>query len=303
MDFRKYQHIERFGSSEVEGIEAGTVYVFPKIDGTNSSVYLRDGKVRAASRNRELTPERDNAGFYAYAVKDDKIRAYLEAHPDHRLFGEWLVPHSLKTYRDDAWRKFYIFDVCVDSNENQTGLRYLPYEEYQPEVDQFGLSYIEPLRIMKNGKYENFVRILDENDFLIKDGCGVGEGIVLKNYAFFNRYGRQTWAKIVTSEFKERHRKFMGAPVVIGDEMIEEKIADEFVTAAFVEKEVAKIENENGAWRSKLIPQLLGRVWHEFICEEMWNICKKFKNPKIDFRILNKLVIQRVKSIKPDLFA
>ena len=32
MEFRKYQHIERFGTMEVDGIEIGTCYVFPKID-------------------------------------------------------------------------------------------------------------------------------------------------------------------------------------------------------------------------------------------------------------------------------
>ena len=32
MEFRKYQHIERFGTDEVDGIEIGTTYVFPKID-------------------------------------------------------------------------------------------------------------------------------------------------------------------------------------------------------------------------------------------------------------------------------
>jgi len=33
MEFKKYQHVERFGTSEVEKIEFGTCYVFPKIDG------------------------------------------------------------------------------------------------------------------------------------------------------------------------------------------------------------------------------------------------------------------------------
>ena len=43
MKFEKYQHVERFGTSEVEGIELGRTYVFPKLDGTNASVWLEDG--------------------------------------------------------------------------------------------------------------------------------------------------------------------------------------------------------------------------------------------------------------------
>ena len=41
MEFRKYQHIERYGRNEVLGIEQGVCYVYPKIDGTNSSVWLK----------------------------------------------------------------------------------------------------------------------------------------------------------------------------------------------------------------------------------------------------------------------
>ncbi|HHX57755.1 MAG TPA: hypothetical protein GX710_07050, partial [Clostridiales bacterium] len=232
--------------------------------------------------------------------KNEKVLAYLQKHPTHRLFGEWLVPHSLKTYRDDAWRKFYIFDVCVD-NDSETGLEYIPYDIYKPLLEEFNLNYLAPIKIIKNGDYDNFVKCLDQNIFLIKDGQGAGEGVVIKNYDFYNKYKRQTWAKIVTSEFKERHHKEMGAPVV-NNKMIEEEIVDEFVTSAFVEKEFAKLIMEYGEWTSKMIPQLLGKVFYELINEEMWNICKKFKMPNINFKTLNSLTINKIKKVKPEIF-
>lgn len=301
MEFRKYQHVERFGTSEVENIEIGTCYVFPKIDGTNSSVWLGDdGMIHAGSRNRELTFEKDNAGFYAAISKDERVMAYLQEHPTHRLFGEWLVPHSLKTYRDDAWRRFYVFDVCVDA-DNETGLEYLPYEVYQPLVAEFGLDYLAPIRIVKNGCLDDFIKCVNENNFLIADGKGVGEGVVIKNYDFYNRYLRQTWAKIVTSEFREKHHKEMGAPVS-ANRLVEEDIVDKFVTRAFVEKEYAKIVNANDGWTSKMIPQLLSRVFHELITEEIWNILKAFKNPTINFKALNTMTIAQIKRIMPEIF-
>lgn len=301
MEFRKYQHVERFGTSEVENIEIGTCYVFPKIDGTNSSVWLGDdGMIHAGSRNRELTFEKDNAGFYAAISKDERVMAYLQEHPTHRLFGEWLVPHSLKTYRDDAWRRFYVFDVCVDA-DNETGLEYLPYEVYQPLVAEFGLDYLAPIRIVKNGCLDDFIKCVNENNFLIADGNGVGEGVVIKNYDFYNRYRRQTWAKIVTSEFREKHHKEMGAPVS-ANRLVEEDIVDKFVTRAFVEKEYAKIVNANDGWTSKMIPQLLSRVFHELITEEIWNILKAFKNPTINFKALNTMTIAQIKRIMPEIF-
>lgn len=301
MEFVKYQHIERFGTDEVEGIELGKVYIFPKLDGTNSSVWLdNEGNLKAGSRNRELTLDKDNGGFYAYVLSQPNIKAYLEKHPTHRLYGEFLIPHTLRTYRNDAWRKLYIFDVCIDKEDG--GVEYIPYEIYQPLLEEFNIDYIPPLAILKNGNYEMFLKALEKNVFLIEDGKGVGEGIVIKNYDFYNKYGRQTWAKIVTNEFKERHHKAMGAPVIESTKMIEERIVEDFCTEAFIEKEYAKIVNDNNGWTSKYIPQLLGRVFSELIKEEMWNIVKTYKNPTINFKTLNTLVINKIKTVKKDMF-
>jgi hypothetical protein len=300
MEFRKYQHIERLGTSEVSNITIGVCYVFPKIDGTNSSVWLgNDNEVHAGSRNRELSLEKDNAEFFKNILQVENIKAYLVKHPTHRLFGEWLVPHSLKTYRDDAWKRFYIFDVCVDGENDE--LEYLPYEVYQPLVEEFNLDYLAPIRIIKNGDYESFIQCLEQNTFLIKDGQGSGEGIVIKNYDFYNQHKRQIWAKIVTSEFREKHYKEMGSPVT-ENKMVEQEIVDEFITSAFVEKEFAKINNEQGEWNSKMIPQLLGKVYYELVNEEMWNICRKFKNPIVNFKTLNALTINKIKTVKSDIF-
>ena len=86
MEFRKYQHIERFGTDEVRGIEVGTNYVFPKIDGTNASVWLGDdGQVHCGSRTREITVENDNAGCCKWALEQKRIRDLLTDYPELRL--------------------------------------------------------------------------------------------------------------------------------------------------------------------------------------------------------------------------
>lgn len=300
MEFRKYQHLERFGNTEVKDIEIGECLVFPKIDGTNSSVWLDDdGNIKAGSRTRELTLERDNAGFYAYVLKNENIENYLKKHPTHRLYGEFLVPHSLKTYKDDAWRRFYVFDVCLDKDEV---VEYLHYDDYKSLLEEFNLDYIPPIAKIKNGNYENFIRCLEQNVFLIQDGKGVGEGVVIKNYNFYNQYGRQTWAKIVTSEFKEKHTKTMGCPEINNEYIVEEKIINNFCTSAFIEKEFSKLVNEKGEWNNRNIPEFLGRIWYEFVKEESWNFVKEYKNPTVNFKLLNNLLIRKVKEVKRDIF-
>ena len=111
MSFIPYPHIERIGKEDAEGIVAGDCYIFPKLDGTNSSLWMEDGKLKGGSRNRELSTEKDNAGFYSASLADEKYIKFFEKYPQYVLYGEWLVPHTFKKYRENSWRKFYVFDV------------------------------------------------------------------------------------------------------------------------------------------------------------------------------------------------
>jgi len=301
MEFRRYQHLERYGNDEVHDIDIGDCFIFPKLDGTNTSVWLSDDRsVKAGSRNTELTLENDNAGFYNSVINNDNLIHYLHEHPTHRLYGEWLVPHSLKTYRDDAWRKFYIFDITIDKENDE--VEYIPYDIYKELLDGFSLEYIPPIAKVRNPSYEGLLKCLEKNQFLVKDGEGSGEGITIKNYDYYNRFGRQNWAKIVMNEFKEKHVKAMGYNEFKEKSMVEEKIVEDYVTEAFIEKEYAKIVNEKEGWESQYIPMLLSKVFYELINEESWHIIKKYKNPKIDFKTLNNLVIQKIKSVKKEIF-
>lgn len=260
MEFKKYQHIERFGTSEVENIE---------LDGTNASVWLNeDGEIQAGSRKRHLTLDKDNAGFLEWVIGQKNIINYLNENPTHRLYGEWLVPHALKTYRESAWRKFYVFDICVEGGDT---IKYLPYYDYELGLTDYEIDLIVPICISKNASYDQLINNLNKNVFLIVDGKGVGEGIVIKNYDFKNKYGRQTWAKIVTSEFKEKHAKVHGISEVKGKKMIEEEIANEFVTKSLCEKVYYNIDNESG-FTSKMIPRLLNTIYYDVVNEDSWKL-------------------------------
>jgi len=297
MKFEKYQHVEKFDTIETHGIEDGMCYIFPKIDGTNGSVWNDENVICAGSRNRELTIESDNAGFYQWVLNQSSIINLLTDNPKIRLYGEWLVPHTIKSYRDEAWRKFYVFDVMYEEN-------YLSYEIYIELLEKYGIDYIPAICKIKNPTTEKLIEMLDKNIYLIKDGEGTGEGIVIKNYEYKNRFGRQTWAKIVKNEFKDKHSKngMFGITEIKCKHEIEEKIIEKFITNHFVEKEYSKIILESGGWSSKLIPKLLGIVFYCLIKEESWNILREFNNPVIDFKKLNGLCIKKIKELKPEIF-
>ncbi len=297
MQFLKYMHVERFGTEEVEDIEFGDVYVFPKLDGANGSVYYDNGIVKAGSRNRELTLDNDNQGFYKYVLDNTHFTSFLTVFPHIILYGEWLVLHSFKNYRDEAWRQFYVFD-CY----NTVTYKYLPYESYQPLMEEYNINYIPPLAIIQNGNSEVFQTAIDKNDYLVVDNGGTGEGIVLKNYNFINKYGRQCYAKIVKNEFKDLHRKAMPPTLLQTKGYIEQQIIDEFCSEQFIIKEYNKILISKNSWRSEYIPELLGRVFSEFIKEESWNFIKKFKMPTIDYKVLQKLINFKIKITLKELF-
>lgn len=292
--FKKYQHVERLDSPETEGLLEGYCTVFYKIDGTNASIWLKeDGELGFGSRNRELSLENDNAGFMAWGVTQNNLKPFFAKYPSLRLYGEWLVPHSLKTYREDAWKRFYVFDVLEDESDT-----HVPYSSYKEWLDEFGIDYIPPLAEVKTPTPESLLRCLEKSgQFLVEDGKGGGEGIVIKNYEFQNKYGRTTWGKMISNQFKEVHHREMGAPEINNTLIVEERIVDEFLTDEFIGKEKAKILTEEGTedWQNKYIPRLLGVVFYELVREHSWDMLKKHKNPTIRFKTLKNLSDRRVK--------
>jgi hypothetical protein len=323
--FRAFCKIKRQGHRETFGIEEGRVYVFPKIDGTNASVWSDGVTVFAGSRTRQLSVGNDNAGFNTWVQSDDPtaqaLREMALKFPELVFYGEWLVPHTLKTYTEDAWRKFYIFDVFERSTEFRG---YIKFESYKVMLDAAQQDYIDPIAVYTNPTGAQLKAETENNDFLIIEGMGVGEGVVIKNYEWrMEGTHDKVWGKFVRSEFKAGHRREMGAPEKGGKTEVERLIAEQFVTPTLVDKNIAKVmldvanstkgdeTIDTGTWtseymadnyRGRIIPQLLGRVWNDILEEELAAIVKKHKFPTINFKRLQTLVTLQVKALATELF-
>lgn len=227
------------------------------------------------------------------------------------------MPHTLKTYREEVWRRFWIFDVYHEA------FGYLPFALYAPHFKSAGieLDVIEPLCTIDNPTEAQIRAQVETNTFLVRDGCGVGEGIVIKNYGWKNKFGRQPWAKIVRNEFKEQNRIAFGTTEKAGEFQVEVAIAQRYCTPEFVGKTRAKVvlavANEVGiditdpnaqqriesTYRGKVIPRMLGTCWHELVMEEMWTVVKEHREPIINFKLLRQHVQFKVKEYAKDLFS
>ena len=60
-----------------------------------------------------------------------EFKDYLDAHPNHILYGEWMIPHTIRSYSENVWKNFYVFDVF---EYNEQSSKYISYEEYKEEV-------------------------------------------------------------------------------------------------------------------------------------------------------------------------
>jgi len=293
--FKKYEKVHRFDhQDEVEGILKGECYIFEKLDGANASVWCEpapDGFwICGASRNKPVfrffaadpnlaTVHDEFRGFFNYVSTNNELITLLLAHPILRLYGEWLVKHTV-VYPSEFLQKFYIFDI-----ENREVNLMWTYPQYKNLVSAYEVPYLKPFDVITDPTMDDLEKFIGNTDY---GAIPHGEGVVVKNYGFVNKYGRRPYAKLVSKEFKEMNAKVFGGP--IPRDAVEMKIASVYCTLERVVKILGKIKDAKGGEEANIkdMGRLLGTIYNDIITEEIWTILKKFKNPIIDFRKLQK---------------
>lgn len=300
----KYLHIQNLNSPDVEGILDDTIIWSYKLDGTNASIWwdTKNNCIAAGSRNRQLSAKKDNAGFYAWVISDDEeallLRNFVFLQPEYIIMGEFLgttkFVGSIKTYNQEALNKLWVFDIYDIKNEC-----YLPAHEWREKLDiayagfDFETKHFPwyiPCFTMENPTIEKLQEVAENNFFLLDNSNIPGEGIVIERSNYRNQYGNYEKAKYVRDSYKEEKAK---SKKIMFTEDIESNIIKMFVTNAELAKAKAKVELETGEEFSiannKHIGMFLNMIWNDAVLDEIKTICKKFKNPTIEFKRLRKL--------------
>ena len=308
----RYQHVERLGNEEVDGLLDGEVVVQTKIDGTNLTVAWYDEPVGLviASRNnvvyrngervkfpvvdKEGNPKLDENGQPRFETRFDDAVDYVLAHDGIKtmaslgfiLRGEWLIQHST-VYDKEKYSHFYLFDV-----QWRTGA-YVPIDQWSGSADEHGVRYIPVLARYNRPSMEMLVELTKGPD---EFGAKQKEGVVVKRYDFSNKYGRMTWGKLVSADFTEKMHAAMGA---INDDPVEIRFVARVVTYEFIMKTIGTIEQDVVARKLTIrdMPQVLGRVWHDAFTEELWDFVKKENVGKMDFRAAQRLAVQKTRDV------
>lgn len=289
MEFKKYQHLERLGKPEVEGILSGLVYIQPKLDGANASIWLDDdGEVQCGSRNKQLKWQENLSGFYKYAKQHEGIKAFLTKYPDHRLYGEWLIQHQI-VYNEDAYKQFYLFDIQKGDGS------YIPFtaDVLESLVQEFKINVVPTVALNIDtipDAVEYLTQIAKQATFLLP-AKAIPEGIVIKNYKFINARGNIVWAKLLNKKFVEERDIKLKSPKT-GKHTLDLTLFNKIFTNDRIEKELAK-ENTQGISRKDSCLHL----FEEFLRDDLPELVLSKKINDLNFKEVKSYLFQRLSGV------
>lgn len=293
MEFKAYPKIHRLGKEETDGILDEPVTIQEKIDGANISIWYNDGEIHIASRNRELKPDESFNGFREYIKEHEKALinwfTRLDFTKDNRLYGEWLVKHTI-TYPDEAYRKVYLFDVYNDKLDVV-----FAQSDVKRIAEELGFEYPQ-IFVEHTLLTEDQIKEYVGKSFIAANG----EGVVIKNREFKNKYGDHVYAKVVHEKFKESNAIVFGGNNKHSDAYNEMYIVNKYATLGRVQKIMQKLQNvTEERLDMKHIPQVAGTAYHDMVTEEIWDIIKK--THVIDFQRLQRLSMKKFIQLYKDI--
>lgn len=227
---QKYSKVLRFGKQGTKQTIEGNpeVVIMEKLDGANASFKRGEyGTLKCFSRNNELDEHDTLRGFYTWAQETINPDDLL---PGEIYFGEWLVRHKID-YGDNE-KQFYLFDIFSEETEQYLSFDYVKYEARELGINLAPVFYEGPFQSMEH--VESFVGQSKLGE--------VGEGVVLKNHAYTDRFGNQVFTKIVSDQFAEKSNQKKHKPQKQPDQL--DRFIDEYLTKPRVEKMVAKLVDE-----------------------------------------------------------
>lgn len=283
--FKQYPKIYALHKEENEGLLDLEVTIQEKVDGANTSIWLENGELRCGSRRREL--EEGFRGFVDYVNNHAGIRKVLEDNPTFRLYGEWLVRHTI-SYNETAYKQFYLFDVWTEDGG------FMPQDMVKMIAEDAGVPYPQ---IFFKGK----TTLEEIQEFVGKTNLGeLGEGVVIKNTEFVNKFGNHSYGKVVTQKFKEDNALTFGGNNKHSETYWEMYVVNKYCSLARVQKIMNKIQP---LIDKKLDKEHTSRVamtcYNDLLTEEIWEIQKKVHS--INFKILKGLATRKFIQIYHDL--
>ena len=229
-----------------------------KLDGANASFDL-DGNIY--SHKQKLSETNTLRGFYNYVLDNKLVELFKKLLPNnetdsikYQIFGEWLVPHPTIQYREDRLRKFYLFDIWAEDDNQLSddtthgswmGIRFVYdffYNYYYDltnhgvdvptQICDFNLENLNQLNDLAERNKTNSLYSID----------GRMEGIVFTSLNDNSANGSPIRIKVVNQEYKETKAKGTKEQHLSESEIW----LEQYLTDARAQKLLNKEIDENG---------------------------------------------------------
>lgn len=302
VEFTKYHKIP---AANKHALPAGSLVVQHKLDGANAGIERQDGALVIHSRNTalaritfgpegEVNPPEMLARAEGFGGLVDLVKASAEEIYDFmwdnslgHIYGEWLIQHKIK-YPEGMYRKFYVCDLVTDR-----GIYVDPEQFMSAAIHTFGFVLPRSATLIATQATHAMVR---EVTLLLQEQEGYAiEGAVVKSYALdaegaVDRFGNRFVYKDVLPEYQESK----GVPKPASP--AEQQLAEAMPTRAIEKRYLDVVAANGGQFEGKLIPQIIGRVWADFLGEYLGGALKDLKHPVVNTNELKRLMDTRART-------
>jgi len=228
-----YPKVYQLGHAAISELLCDEVLIQEKIDGSQISFGIVDGKLQVRSHHCEIDPHGHYEGMFDTAIKTIlNLEGDLE--PGYIYRGEYLrtPKHNTLCYEDVPKQHIILFDIS-------TGLeKYASYEELCEEASSLDLEVVP---LYSAGNLTDFQQL---EEYLKRESCLGGttvEGVVIKNYSRYGRDKHVLMGKYVSEKFKEMngatHKK-------IGSKEIMTVLGEQYRAEARWEKAIQHLEEQ-----------------------------------------------------------
>ena len=269
------------------------ISITEKIDGANSSFCVDDNElgISCYSRRQKLDPSNRLRGFYDF-ILDVIVPMKDKLNPNYRYYGEWCCSHTVQ-YKPEAYKKFYLFSIWDEEAD-----RYLSDEIVKSEADRLGLTLIPYLYQGEYISYEHLMSFVGKSDLTLEPNTG--EGVVVKNVSYLDRFNRQIFVKLVSEKFSEVVKQKPPKDPTVNNEFRD--LIRSVLTEARVEKLINKLVDEGVLKEDYAIEDMgiilknLGNRVFEDIMKEESDLLKNYEEQNIK-RAIGKNLPNTVKII------
>lgn len=279
MEQKKFTDVVRLGHKSTVDVlrEGDNIVIQEKLDGANASFTLSEGELQSFSRNRQLDANNTLGGFYEFIVVKFNDKKYL-LNEDYIYFGEWLNPHKVKY--EGYEKQFFLFDIYSKSKQ-----QYLDFKEVEHEAITLGLNLIP---VFYEGEYKSFEQLesyVGQTKVNGKIGDKqLGEGIVVKNIDYRDRFGNQMFVKLVVDEFREVQKQKKAKNPTEFMNTNEYILAESLATKGRIVKIIYKLRDE-GVIGNDIDKKDIGLVFKECNLRTYEDILKEESDSLVDINV------------------